>query len=102
MRDSLQVKKGKLADQPISKRPGASYLVPVQKPMGDSCTGHSKSGAVSGAWVVVCPMTGSQFMFSPPTQVQKDIWLSAEKGMEVERMSMLRWFCFECGTVQKP
>ena len=49
---------------------------------------------------------GDHYMFSPNTQMQKDIWLSDAghllKGGKEEALKMLRWYCFSCRTVQTP
>ena len=66
----------------------------------DKCT-HNQ-----GHWVVRHPADDSLWVFSPTTQLQKDIWLSeaySPKEKE-ERVQLLRWFCThtDCGTVQRP
>lgn len=72
--------------------------------VGTSATRSEKcSCKSSGRWVVEDPM-GEFFVFDPPTQLQKDIWLGdGERNKTRElRISMLRWLCFGCGTVQAP
>jgi hypothetical protein len=49
---------------------------------------------------------GSLWCFDPPTQLQKDIWLTSfgtigPKTKE-RRMGALRWLCGICGTIQRP
>lgn len=73
--------------------------VPEQKPVSDTmCEGHKQ-----GQWFVVDD-DGTQYFFDPPTGMQKDMWLCTmrDRGKHAEAMSRLRWFCWECGTVQEP
>lgn len=51
---------------------------------------------------------GRLYGFDPPTQMQKNVWLSGNpewtpgpRGEEA-RIAALRWACFGCGTVQMP
>lgn len=55
-----------------------------------------------GQWVVVYKNTLR--LFDPPTQLQKDIWLSVAKTEKTReaRLAALRWRCHTCGTVQVP
>lgn len=66
---------------------------------GEKCE-HNK-----GRWIV--EWKGRLFVFDPPTQVQKDIWLNemkAKGGEELHKKALesLRWLCNICGTVQQP
>lgn len=55
----------------------------------------------SGRWLVEAG--GAIYCFDPPTQLQKDFWIGERGGADRKRrMAMLRWLCFDCGTVQKP
>lgn len=55
-----------------------------------------------GQWVVL--KAQKVYVFDPPTQMQKDFWLSEVKPgkWKEKRIAMLRWFCNLCGTVQEP
>lgn len=69
-------------------------------PEGEKCA-HP-----DGRWVAV--IDGDAFGFDPPTQLQKDIWVSEpdpeEPGAKTRegRIEQLRWLCFRCGTIQLP
>jgi hypothetical protein len=81
-----------------NKLPGQSYLAKVPAQFADkkcSCGG-------AGRWLV---QDGEDFYsFIPSTQMQKDIWLNVAKNKigEEKAISMLRWFCYTCGTAQMP
>ena len=86
----------------IKKGPPAKhYLVPVKDdfPRGDRCE-HKEAGG--GRWLV--EWEGKLYQFEHATQMQKDIWLDQvrNEGRYEEAVKALRWFCFECGTVQMP
>lgn len=102
-----RVKSARVGIRPVLHRRGNSYLIPISKPNGPSCGDAHKSQngfRPTGAWAVLCPVTNQQFLIDPPTQMQKDIWLSGAKddAEKTERAGMLRWYCFECGTLQEP
>lgn len=52
-----------------------------------------------GRWMV--SIGGRIYGFRPATQLQKDIWLGEQED-EKAAERLLRWYCFECGTLQQP
>ena len=95
----------------LTKPPAADYLYPflqrggVKYPTGDRCSCQMPDAMQpSGCWIV--EHDGDHYMFSPNTQMQKDIWLSDAghllKGGKEEALKMLRWYCLSCRTVQTP
>ena len=76
-------------------------LVNVGELDKDYKTGAKCEHKKQGQWVV---LKGKKiFVFDPPTQMQKDFWLSEVEGKAKEkRIAKLRWFCYLCGTVQEP
>jgi hypothetical protein len=64
---------------------------------GDKC-----SHTTPGCWVVV--KGAKVYGFDPPTQLQKDIWLSGARTCQAyeKRLKSLRWYCPECATIQTP
>lgn len=58
----------------------------------------------NGIWRFKDPVDGSLNGFVHSSQLQKDIWLGdmRAKGLEAAALGALRWFCFECGTLQEP
>lgn len=70
-------------------------LVPLTTPARAAKCEHEH-----GQWLA--EVDGVLYAFSPPTQMQKDIWLRQGRQHKQLRESMLRWLCRECGTVQEP
>jgi hypothetical protein len=71
--------------------------------LGDkSLCSHPKT---NGRWIVL--KDNEVFMFNPPNQLQKDIWLTEgeKQGGRKEherRLGLLRWFCYGCNNIQEP
>ena len=88
-----------MAKKPRKTPPAKGYLVELVQPLptGDRCPHESQ-----GFWLV--EWNDILYTFDPPTQIQKDIWLSDSKKIVGEETALgaLRWCCRECGTVQKP
>lgn len=66
---------------------------------GERCTCPTTG---TGQWVV---KKGSKFyVFDPPTQLQKDLWLDVQQrnGKGKKALESLRWYCALCDTVQMP
>jgi len=74
-----------------------------------SCPGVTVSWQ-TGQWAV--KLNDEFHVFSPPTGLQKDIWLTAHSGITDDsdeaayiksiKIGALRWWCWNCGTVQEP
>lgn len=77
------------------ERPGMTYLEELDYPLprGEKCA-HNR-----GRWMV--ELGGKVYGFRPATQIQKDIWLGDQED-QTEAIRLLRWYCFECGTLQQP
>ena len=73
--------------------PGDWCLREIQDPppWGEKCS-HTR-----GQWLV--EWEGKFYSFAPPTQLQKDVWLSQDPDV---RILLLRWLCYECNTIQMP
>lgn len=85
---------------PIARALTAPYLIPLPRERGEQCACKSPGPMQpSGAWAVEDPRTGKFYMFDPPTQMQKDIWIGDDRE---NRIVLLRWYCFTCNTVQLP
>jgi hypothetical protein len=91
------------------KRPGGCYLGKCHDGAAVEIKPKCSCEGARGAWRVQDP-DGSLLYIDPPTQLQKDIWLTTgteynphrENADKEERIKALRWACSGCCTVQMP
>jgi hypothetical protein len=83
--------------------PAKEMLVQIgaSRSKGEKC----QHAATDGYWLV--EWGGKLYQFADMTQMQKDSWLSTVRYDEGEKryeeaVKALRWFCYQCGTVQMP
>jgi hypothetical protein len=81
----------------MGKPPGYWCLLKLEKPLEEHT---EKCDHTTGQWTV--KWKKDFYLFDPPTQLQKDIWLSNAGIRKQEAIKMLRWFCHECGNIQPP